>query len=270
MTCALTVVSKMTTIGLEGDAEMNVNDIYPSKYVKAHDLGDKLVTVTIKSAVMENLGYGKEAERKLVIYFERAMKGLILNRTNAMIIASLYSPETDNWPGNAIILYSARIKAFGAWADAVRVKETIPARNVGAAQVPDALQEEPLDDENDLLDVDEGSPPRVDPETGEIVDAAANLPTTTDIIFERAAHPVHPVASQAQRNRMHALGMEYYHTDENWDKARPRWVRDASGGAVESSNDLSPEQVDWIITLLKQRIAKRVAANAQEPIATVA
>lgn len=136
---------------------MNVNDIYPSRYVKAHDLGDKNVTVTIKSAVMENLGYGKEAERKLVIYFDRATKGLILNRTNAMIIALLYTPETDNWIGKQIILHSARIKAFGAWANAVRVKETIPARNVGAAQIPDAMQEEPpLDDENDLLDVEEG------------------------------------------------------------------------------------------------------------------
>lgn len=135
---------------------MNVNDIYPSKYVKAHDLGDKNVTVTIKSAAMEDLGYGKDAERKLVIYFEKATKGLILNRTNAMIIASIYTPETDNWIGKAVTLYSARVKAFGAWHDAVRVREQIPARNVGAAKMPEALTEAPpLDDEDDLLDIDE-------------------------------------------------------------------------------------------------------------------
>lgn len=136
---------------------MNINSIFPSKYVKASDLGDKLVTVTIKSAVMEELGYGAEKERKLVVYFEKATKGLILNRTNAMIIGLMYTPETDNWAGNSIILYSARVKAFGSWHDAVRVKEQIPPRNVGAARVPEAMTETPpLDDEDDVLDIDEG------------------------------------------------------------------------------------------------------------------
>lgn len=142
---------------------MNINLIYPSKYVKAADLGDKHVTVTIKSAVMEELGYGAEKERKLVIYFERATKGLILNRTNAMIIASMYTPETDNWLGSAIILYSLRVKAFGSWHDAVRVKEQVPPRNVGAAKMPEAMQEAPpIDDEDDVLDVDEGDEQRQD------------------------------------------------------------------------------------------------------------
>lgn len=163
---------------------MNVNLIYPSKYLKAADLGERQVTVTIKSAAMEDLGYGAEKERKLVIYFERATKGLILNRTNAMIIASMYTPETDNWVGNAIILYSARVKAFGAWHDAVRVKEQIPPRNVGAARVPDAMLEQPpIDDEDDLLDVDEGQEARqIDASTGEI---------TGDNPFDDA-HPVEP------------------------------------------------------------------------------
>lgn len=97
-----------------------------------------------------------------------------------------------------------------------------------------------------------------------------------DVPFENPFHDAPPqeperiLASQSQRNRMHALGMEYYKTAENWDKKRPQWVRDASGGAVESSNDLSPEQMDWIITLLEQRIAKRAALNALDVITTVA
>lgn len=159
---------------------MNINLIYPSKYVKAADLGDKQVTVTIKSAVMEELGYGAEKERKLVIYFEKATKGLILNRTNAMIIASMYSPETDNWIGNAIILYSMRVKAFGSWHDAVRVKEQVPPRNVGAAKMPEAMQEAPpIDDEDDVLDVDEGQELdslTVDADTGEIIRKSESPP----------------------------------------------------------------------------------------------
>jgi hypothetical protein len=110
----------------------------------------------------------------------------------------------------------------------------------------------------------------VEPSTGEIMEAAANLPTVDDIIFELDEQPERVLASQKQRNHMHALGMEYYKTQENWDKKRPQWVRDASGGAVESSNDLTPEQVDWVISLLQLRIEKRKATQAQEPIATVA
>ena len=81
---------------------------------------------------------------------------MILNRTNAMIIASLYGPETDQWTGKSVTVYSARVKAFGAWHDALRIKEQIPARDVGAERMTEAMQEQPpLDDENDLIDVDD-------------------------------------------------------------------------------------------------------------------
>ena len=33
---------------------------------------------------------------------------MLLNRTNAMIIASLYGPETDSWLGKAVTVYAAR------------------------------------------------------------------------------------------------------------------------------------------------------------------
>lgn len=137
---------------------MNVNDIFPSKYLKAHDLGGKAYTLTIRDVTLESVGHGAEQERKLAIGFEKATKMMLLNRTNAMIIASLYGPETDHWRGKSVTVYSARVKAFGAWHDALRIKEQIPARNVGAERMTEAMQEEPpLDDENDLLDVDEGA-----------------------------------------------------------------------------------------------------------------
>lgn len=135
---------------------MNVNDLFPSKYLKSHDLGGKAYTLTIRDVTLENVGHGQEQERKLAVVFEKATKLMLLNRTNAMIIASLYGPETDAWKGKAVTVYSARVKAFGAWHDALRIKEQVPARNVGAEKMTDAMQEQPpLDDENDLLDVEE-------------------------------------------------------------------------------------------------------------------
>lgn len=138
---------------------MNVNDLFPSKYLKAHDLNGKPYTLVIRNVTLENVGHGQEQERKLAIAFEKATKLMLLNRTNAMIIASLYGPETDAWVGKTVTVYSARVKAFGAWHDALRIKEQIPARNMGAERMTDAMQEQPpIDDENDLLDVDDGNP----------------------------------------------------------------------------------------------------------------
>lgn len=191
---------------------MNVNDIFPSKYVKAHDLGGKDVTVSIRSATLEDMGHGAERERKLVLWFERATKGLVTNRTNAMIIASMYGPETDNWIGKAITIYSARVKAFGAWHDAVRVKEQIPARNVGAARIPDAMQEAPpIEDEEDLLDVDEGQEPRrIDPATGEILEPAK---AEVDFGMGSPSTPLRGTAQNGTVDKLATLRRERLHTE---------------------------------------------------------
>ena len=48
---------------------MNINEAFPSKYLKASDLDGKNVTVTIKSAELEEIGFDKE--QKLVRQFCR-------------------------------------------------------------------------------------------------------------------------------------------------------------------------------------------------------
>src|SRR5207253_8898342 len=87
-------------------------------------------------------------------------------------------------------------------------------------------------------------------------------PVDPDVLFAKDTERV--TAPSSKLKRMHALGMKYYQTEAAWDGGRPLWVNKASGGSVESSNDLSPEQVDWIIERLEARIAK--AAQEQEPV----
>lgn len=235
---------------------MNVNDIFPSRFVKAHDLGEKEVTVTIKSATMEDMGHGAEKETKLCIWFERATKGFVLNKTNAMIIASMYGPETDNWKGKAITIYSARVKAFGAWHDAVRVKEQIPARNVGAARIPDAMQEAPpLDDEEDLLDVDEGHNENVQP--GPSVDVNG------DVLFAQAK-PKHERLSVDQAAMIEKLGKLAYPDD--WDANMDKLAEFASGGARSKLGNLWDIEAEKLIKALNKKVAQMpVAEEAQVP-----
>jgi hypothetical protein len=107
---------------------MKISDIFPSKYVKAADLNGKHITLTIKGLAVEEMGHGSEKERKPVLYFERATKGLVLNRTNAMMIAGLYGDESGDWRGCRITIYPTKVRAFGAMQDAIRVREEIPSR----------------------------------------------------------------------------------------------------------------------------------------------
>jgi hypothetical protein len=133
---------------------MKIDALFPSKYVKAADLGGKPITLTIAKLAIEKMGHGAEEERKPVLYFQKATKGLVLNRTNGMIIASLHGPETDHWVGKRITLYPTTVRAFGAVQDCIRVKEEIPAQP--KPQPAPATVEEPseIDDAEDYTDED--------------------------------------------------------------------------------------------------------------------
>lgn len=133
---------------------MKISQLFPSKYVKAADLGGKTVTLTIKELKVEKMGHGAEEERKPVLYFSNATKGLVLNRTNAMTIANLYGDESDEWRGKRISIYPTRVRAFGAMQDAIRIREEIPAQPKPQAQAATVEERAEIDDDEDVADYD--------------------------------------------------------------------------------------------------------------------
>lgn len=101
---------------------MKLTDAFPSKYVRAEDLKGQRVVLTISHLVMEEMeNRDGETERKPVLYFEGKKKGLVLNKTNANAIASLYGDETDEWKGMDITLHTPMVTAFGETKPALRV-----------------------------------------------------------------------------------------------------------------------------------------------------
>ena len=100
---------------------MNVNKLFPSKWLKAADLDGRRVTVTIERVVMETMEGKQGRHEEPVVYFRGAKKALILNQTNAFAIAAAYGPETDGWPGQVVELYAVRIKVKGELREAIRV-----------------------------------------------------------------------------------------------------------------------------------------------------
>lgn len=106
---------------------MNINNAFPSDYLKASDLGDKQVAVTIESVEMVDIGQGRDKEQKILIRFAGKQKGLICNKTNATTIGKLYGIETDVWIGQKIILQAREVEFAGEMVWAIRVSLQKPA-----------------------------------------------------------------------------------------------------------------------------------------------
>lgn len=104
---------------------MRIDAAFPSKYLKAADLQDRKVTVAMSRVELEDIGDG---DPKAVLYFQGKEKGLVLNRTNANMIETLYGPETDDWVGQQITLYPATTDFRGKTVPCIRVSAAPPSK----------------------------------------------------------------------------------------------------------------------------------------------
>lgn len=110
--------------------------MYDNKYIYAFDLKGKDVTLTIKAVKAEKLRNAQKGEeKKPAIWFKESHddRGLVLCKTNAKIIATLYGNDTENWVGKRITLYPAKVDAFGQTVDAVRIRPQIPTGQASSA-----------------------------------------------------------------------------------------------------------------------------------------
>ena len=99
------------------------DEVFPSKYLKAADLGGKPITVTIESAPLETLKNpeGKE-QLKTVLYFMKAKKALPLNMTNWDAVAEIAGGDSDDWPGCQVELYPDKTQMAGKIVDCIRMR----------------------------------------------------------------------------------------------------------------------------------------------------
>lgn len=85
-------------------------------------------TVTIREVKREIVQNQNGSEECTVAYFAEAVKPLILNKTNAGMIAKVWgTPFIEDWPGKKIALKVKKVSAFGDMVDAVRVSKDRPA-----------------------------------------------------------------------------------------------------------------------------------------------
>ena len=98
----------------------NVNSIYKTtgSNLRADDLGNKSWPLVI-SDIEE---YEFDDGLKAILKFEKAEKGLILNKTNARKITALYGEEMNDWIGKQIILASEDVEYQGQMTKGIRVQ----------------------------------------------------------------------------------------------------------------------------------------------------
>jgi len=104
----------------EKELVMKMDQMYPSSstLLKAADLAGKAVKKTIADIEMVDLG----DKVKPVLKFEGTDRELALNKTNAMIIVSMYGDDSNNWMGKEITMYSTKVDFQGKPVDAIRIQ----------------------------------------------------------------------------------------------------------------------------------------------------
>lgn len=134
----------------------SLDELYPSRWLKAADIKGRQVTVTIEKIVIEDLG----DESKPVAYFVGRDKGVVLNVTNARTIADIVgSNNTDDWVGKKITLFTQKVNFQNRLTDAIRVLPPAepqqvrgPARPAAAPATATPLPSNPEEADNQAAD----------------------------------------------------------------------------------------------------------------------
>lgn len=108
---------------------MNINDQFPSKFLKATDLNGSEPVVTIKDCIIETIG----EDKRPVLYFAGKEKGVVLNKTNATNISDAYGPDTDEWTGKKVVLFTSWVDFQGKSVESIRIR---PAKSGEGAKRP--------------------------------------------------------------------------------------------------------------------------------------
>jgi hypothetical protein len=132
------------------------SDYDKTRFLKAEDLSAEK-KFRIKSVTEEEVGVGKDKERKLVVWFTNDSRGLVLNRVNNRTLRGAFGDPCDGWIGKIIVIFPTMAEFRGTMKPALRVRIPPPKQAAGNVQTakpkppePDPVEEvldEELDDE---------------------------------------------------------------------------------------------------------------------------
>jgi hypothetical protein len=130
----------------------SIDDVFTGRWLKATDLGDKTPVVTIKKVVLDTI----EDEAKLIVFFEKVARGLVLNKTNANSIAEITGTrDYGDWNGYQIKLIKVKVEYQGKRVDGIRI-EPAPKGKTNSKPKPEA---EPFPEEEEATEITDDDVP---------------------------------------------------------------------------------------------------------------
>ncbi len=107
---------------------MEIDDLYPCKYLRGSDLQGHVVTVKIERVALERF-YDQQSRsdvEKLVVYLVGKKKALVAGKSLAYEIAGVCkSSNTDAWPGQEFVLFAERKLVYGREMDILRARAKV-------------------------------------------------------------------------------------------------------------------------------------------------
>lgn len=88
------------------------DELYPGRFLKAGQLGDKRPTLTIKSVDVERLQDDKGQDKvKGVITFAELPYALAMNKTNGLVLKAMFGRVLSGWVGKRVTLYRGIVES---------------------------------------------------------------------------------------------------------------------------------------------------------------
>ncbi len=117
---------------------MKYSEMFPGRFLKALDLQGRTVNVTIADHQLEDVGGNGKAEHRPVLSFEGKDRGLVLNKTNASVLAEAFGDDGKGWIGQSIELFPTTTPFQGKVVDCIRIR--IPTQPDPPKQNPTATE----------------------------------------------------------------------------------------------------------------------------------
>ena len=106
------------------------SDYDKTRFLKAEDLSAEK-KFRIKAVTEEEVGMGKDKERKLVVWFTNDDRGLVLNRVNNRTIRGAFGDACDGWTSKVIAVFPTMAEFRGEMKPALRVRIPPPKGSNG-------------------------------------------------------------------------------------------------------------------------------------------
>jgi hypothetical protein len=103
--------------------------MFASDYVGSWEIPkgrDVVLTIARVEAGQLNRPGKRDKEPKPILHFEGKKKGLVMNKTNCLTLEDMFGPDTDDWVGKRIAIYTTTTQFGRQTVDCIRIRDKSP------------------------------------------------------------------------------------------------------------------------------------------------